>query len=74
MLSWIKERFVGLLAPKYVGALVRSILQVIAGALAVAQIAPEVITKFSLAAEPVLTGLIIYGISLAWSFADKAKK
>lgn len=74
MFSWVKEKLVGAFAPKYVGALVRSLLQAAAGALALANLAPEVISKFTIAAEPVLTGLILYLISLAWSFAEKAKK
>ena len=74
MLSWLKEKAVGLFAPKYVGAVVRSLLQALAGALAMANLAPEVIGKFTTAAEPVLTGIILYLISLGWSFAEKAKK
>lgn len=74
MKDWIIEKIAGLFAPKYVGSFVRAGLQVLAGALISLGIQDTQVAAFTVATEPVLTGVIMALGTLGWSLFQKHKK
>lgn len=69
--DWVKEKIVGMLAPKYIGSLIRFIMAFISGYLIKLALPQAVIDNFLVALEPVLTGGITAGAALLWSLIQK---
>lgn len=72
-MDWLKEKLIGLFAPKYIGAVVRALLQVAAGYLLKVGIPQVQIDAFLAAADPVLMGVATAIITLVWSLIQKKR-
>ncbi len=56
------------------GSIVRHVLTLLAGGLVVYGVDEKDGANLIKAAEPVLTGALVYGVAQVWSLADKKKK
>lgn len=56
------------------GSVVRHILTLLAGGLVVYGVDEKDSVSLIKAAEPVVTGVLVYGAAQAWSLVDKKKK
>lgn len=72
-MNWVKEKLIGLFAPKYVGAVVRAILQILAGYLIKLGIPQAQVDALLAAADPVLMGLATALITVIWSLVQKKR-
>lgn len=66
MMDWIREKLLALFGPKYIASLARHIATALAGVLG-----SYGVTNGAL--EEVITGVLLFLLSLALSFFDKAK-
>lgn len=73
-MDWIKEKLLGLFAPKYIGSVVRTLLAALAGVLISIGIPKESVDVFTSSADPILTGVIIYIVTQGWSLINKKAK
>jgi len=60
--------------PVFLASLVRHLLTLAAGGLLAVGVSEADATNLVHAAEPVVSGAVLYGISQAWSFLDKKKR
>lgn len=72
-MTWILSKLSGLLAPKYIGAFIRAVLQAIAGFLIAKGLPAVDVNHFIDAAYPVLYGLITWLTTVGWSFVQKQR-
>ena len=70
MLDWLRN----LIAKKYLGSAARTLLAALSGALLYAELKPEVVQEFIKAADPVVSGLLAYGLAQFWSWLEKYKR
>lgn len=61
------------LAAKYIGGFVRTGLATLSGLLISIGLDVKAVTAFSGTAEPIIVGVIIYGLTLVWSLVNKKK-
>jgi hypothetical protein len=73
MIDWFKEKLLGLFAPKYIGAIVRAVIQSLSGLLLKVGIDQAAVNGLANALEPILTALAGIGLSLLWSLIQKKK-
>ncbi len=74
MMDWIKDRLIGMFAPKYIGAIVRSLLLFASGYLVKIGIPQQQIDEAVRTLDPILVGVLTSGITLLWSFIQKSKQ
>lgn len=60
--------------PFFLGSIIRHLLTLAAGSLLGIGIAEEDAHNLARAAEPVIGGAVLYGVSQAWSLVDSKKK
>ncbi len=72
-MDWLKEKILALFAPKYIGAVVRGILQILAGYLIKLGIPQAQIDALLAALDPVLMGVATAVITIIWSLIQKKK-
>lgn len=60
--------------PVFLASIVRHLLTLAAGGLLAVGVSEADATNLVHAAEPVVSGAVLYGISQAWSFFDKKKR
>lgn len=72
-MNWLLSKLQGLFAEKYIKSIVRTLLAALAGLLAGYGIDSELIARFTTAADPIMSGLIIYALAQVWSITDKTK-
>lgn len=73
MKDWILEKLGGMFGPKYIGALIRSLLLLLSGWLLKLGIPQADIDRLLLTLDPVLTGVVTALITLGWSFLQKSR-
>lgn len=73
MKDWIVEKIGGLFAPKYIGSLVRSVLQALSGVLIALGLPEGDVTKFTEASYPIIVGLVMWFGTWVWSVVQKKK-
>lgn len=58
----------------YIGSIVRTGLGVVSGALLATGIEEVQVTSFADAAAPIVTGVLMYGLTQVWSLVEKKLK
>jgi hypothetical protein len=58
----------------FIGSIIRHLLTLAAGGLIVVGVDEKDSANFVKAAEPVVSGVLLYGLSQAWSLFDSKKK
>jgi hypothetical protein len=60
--------------PLFLASIIRHLLTLAAGGLLAVGVSEGDATNLVHAAEPVVTGVVLYGVSQAWSLIDQKKK
>lgn len=74
MWTWVKEQAMNLIQAKYIASIVRGLLRALGGVIVGLGLGSEEVDQFIIAAEPVITGLLLILIGQILSFMDKAEK